>query len=830
MLTATERRRYNSPSTMLTDLKHAARILLKKPGFTAVVVSTLALGIGASAAIFSVLDAVLLRPLPYPNQERIVELRELDEKGKGMSFAEPNFDDLRARSRSFDALAQYSAWPQAVAGGSEPLRTIACAVSGDFFRVLRVRPVLGRVFSSDSLAESNEIVVVSYAFWKRLLGGRTDLDGTALRFNNRSFAVIGVLPAETEFPPTVDIWFPSQLYPAIPSRTAHNWRVAGRLKSGISLEQARSEVAAIGRQLKVEHGTQTDAASFGLTPLRERLVKDVRGILLVVGGAVGLLLVIACSNVANLLLVRATARRQEIAVRAALGASRWRLARQFITETILLTLVAGTLGVLLAFWGVDLIIGAYHGNLPRVGRIGVNSTVLLFTLAVSLFAGLILGLVPALNWSHRQLQDDLQSAGRGKSTSRSSARFRNVLIVSQVTLTLILLIGAGLLGRSFQRLMEVNPGFQAESAVAMTVSMPAPEEPAAQRRLAQFYQQLLERLSALPGVIAVGGTNALPLSGTGANGTFIIEDGSKPAQTMAALVEQHNALSGSGKTGDADYRVASADYFAAMSIPLIRGRLFQESDGPDSLHAALISESLARRYWPNEDPLGRQIQFGNMDGDLRLLHVVGVVGDVRDEGLDAEARPTVYVNYFQRPAAAAQFSIVLRGQGDAGALTSAMRREARALNPEMPTKFQTLREIVSGSLDNRRFSMLMIAVFAGSALALAMVGLYGVMAYITAERTREIGIRMALGAQRRQMLGMMLRQSLTLVGLGIAMGIGASSLGTRLLRSLLYGVGATDPWTYAGVVALLGGAALLASYIPARRAMRVDPTVALRYE
>ncbi len=822
-------------NSWLHEARLAARSLLKRPGFTAVAILTLALGIGASTAIFSVVEAVLVRPLPYPDQERIVEIRELDEKGKGMSFAQPNFVDLRARGHSFDALAEYSAWPESVAGGSEPVRTLACAVSGDFFRVLGVTPVLGRLFASESLAENKEVAVVSYGFWKRLLGGRAELEGMSLRFHNRSFAVIGVLRAETEFPPGVDVWFPVEIYPPAfrdpnGSRTAHNWRVTGRMKPTVSIEAARSEIGEIGRQLKIEQGTLTDAASFGIAPLRERLVKDIRGVLWVVCGAVAVLLLIACSNVANLLLVRATARRQEMAVRAALGASRWRLARQFITETVLLTLGAGALGAILAFWGVDLIVGAYHGNLPRVGQIGVNSTVLAFTLAVSLLAGLVLGLVPGLSSSHRQLQNDLQSAGRGKSTSRSSSRFRNFLTIAQVALTLMLLIGAGLLGRSFQRLMEVDPGFQPESAVAMTVSMPDPEEPAGQRRLTLFYQQLFERLNALPGVIAVGGANALPMSGMGANGTFIIEDGVKPAQTIAALIEQLNALSGSGKTGDAEFRVSTSGYFAAMGIPLIRGRFFQESDGPDSSHVALISESLVRRYWPNEDPIGKQIQFGNMDGDVRLLHVVGVVGDVRDDGLEANWRPTVYVNYLQRAAAASEFSIVLRAHGDAGALMAAMRREARALNPEMPTKFQTLREIVSASLDNRRFSTVMLGIFAGSALALAMVGLYGVMAYITSERTHEIGIRMALGAQRIDMLGMILRQSFALVLAGVALGILASISLTRLLGALLFGVPATDVPTYAVVVGLLVLAAALASYIPARRAMKVDPMVALRYE
>ncbi len=814
---------------MTSDFRYALRTLLKSPAFTAVAVLTLALGIGASTAIFSVLDAVLLRPLPYPNQERIVELRELDEKNHAMSFAEPNFDDLVARQHSFEALAKYTVFPDAIIGGSEPVRGNVCAASPEFFRVLGITPALGRVFTDD--AAGKEAVVVSNGFWKRYLGARPDLQGMSLRFNNHSFAVIGVLPPELEFPPSTAVWFRADIFPPNTSRTAHNWRAAGRVKPGISLEQARSDIAAIGRQLKSEHGSLIDAASFGLTPLRERFVKDLRGVLLIVGIAVAVLLLIACSNVANLLLVRATARRYETAVRAALGASRWRLARQFIVEAIVLTLAAGVLGTMLAFWSVDLIVGSYHGNLPRIGQIGVNTTALGFTLGVSLLTGALLGIVPALSSSKKQLQSDLQSAGRGKSASRASAHFRNLLIVAQVALTLVLLVGAGLLGRSFQRLLAVNPGFETESAVAMTVSMPAAEEPADQRRLAQFYQQLLERLRAVPGVISVGGTNALPMSGDGANGTFMIEDGANPAKDMAGLVRQMDALRGvSGKSGDADFRVSSAGYFAAMGIPLVRGRLFQDSDGPDAPHVAVISQTLARRFWPNEDPVGRQIQFGNMDGDVRLLHVVGVVGDVRDEGLDAEPRPIVYVNYFQRPAAAADFSIVAHARGDASALTDAMRREARALNPEMPTKFQTVKEIVSASLDNRRFSMVMLGVFAGAALLLAMVGLYGVVSYITSQRTHEIGIRMALGAQRFDMLRMIFRQSFALVVSGVVLGIIASFALTRLLASMLYGVQATDVMTYAGVVGLMVVAAALASYVPARRAMKVDPVVALRYE
>lgn len=814
---------------MISDFRFAARSLLKRPGFTIVAVATLALGIGASSAIFSVVDAVLLRPLPFPQQERVVELRELDENGHGMPVADPNFDDLQRQSRSFEAIARYNAGPDAVAGGTEPVRTIACAASADFFRVLGVKALLGRLFSPATDSGENQVAVVSYGFWKSSLGGRSNLEGTTLRLEDHRFSVIGVLPPGVEFPPNVSVWFPASVYPSTPSRTAHNWSVAARLRDGVSTEQAQAEVAAIGRQLKSQFGNQTDAASFGLAPLRERMVKSVRSLLLILCGAVGLLLVIACSNVANLLLVRATSRRREIALRAALGASRWQLARQFLAETLLLTLTAGVLGVLFAYWGVSVIVGLYHGNLPRIGGIGVDTPLLFFALGLSLFVGLLLGLVPSLHVSHRQLQADLQEGGRGTGGA-SSSRIRNGLIVAQVGLTLMLLVGAGLLGRSFQRLLQVNPGFSAESAVAMTVSQAVPETPAAERQLAQFYQRLLERLRQLPGALAVGGTNALPMSGDGANGSFVIESGGQTAQTNDDLAKEFTALAGSARLRDAEFRVASDGYFSTMHIPLLRGRVFSENDGPDAPAVALVSQSLVKRYWPNEDPIGKEIQFGNMDGDLRLLHIVGVVGDVRDDGLDAAPRPTVYVDYFQRPRAAAQFSVVLRSHGDAASLVSAMRREARALDPEMPTEFQMLEQVVSSSLDNRRFTMVMLGVFAGAALLLAMVGLYGIMAFVTSQRTREIGIRMAFGAQRGDMLRLILRQSFTLVGAGLAAGIFGALAGTRLLGTLLYDVGATDVATYLAVVLLLGGAALLASLLPARRATKVNPTEALRAE
>ena len=782
---------------------------------------------GAATAIFSVVNAVLLRPLPYPSQDRLVELTELSATGRSMRFAQPNFDDLAARNRSFEAVASYTRSSEAVSGGSEPIRTNISGVSPDFFRVLRIAPLVGRFFST----EKDPVAVVSYRFWKRELEGRPNLEGTVLRFANRSFAVVGVMPPGAEFPDGVEVWFPSAVvYPYIESRTAHNFLAIGRLHSDVSFEQARAEVASIGRNVKLEHGSQIDAACFGMLPLRERLIRDIRGVLFMLCGAVGLLLLIACSNVGNLLLVRATARRKELAVRAALGASRARLARQLITESILLTLLAGALGTLFAFWGVGLIVGLYHGNLPRVGDISIDVRVLFFTLAVAIITGVILGLVPVLHASTRQLQTNLHDAGRGHSAGRAARRIRNALVVIQVALTLMLLVGAGLLGRSFQRLLSVDPGFRAENVVSMTVLMPEPEQPAALRALGQFNHRLLERIESLPGITNAGGISALPMSGNGANGTFLeVRDGKAP-ETMREFVQKLDALSPSERARDADYRAASAGYFRTIGIPLIRGRLFQETDGPDAPHVALVSESLVRRFWPNENPIGKQIEYGNMDSDLHLLNIVGVVGDIRDNGMDRDPRPTVYTNYLQRPLATSEFSIVVRGRGDISGMMAAMRREARALNPEMPIQFETISQIVSTSLDNRRFSMVMVGFFAAAALALAMIGLYGIMAYIAEERTTEVGIRMALGAERGDILRLILWQSFSLVLVGAVVGIAGALGGMRVLRTFLYGVGAADFVTYGIVLTLLTVAASLASYFPARRAMSVDPVQALRAE
>jgi putative ABC transport system permease protein len=798
-------------NTLWQDLKYAIRMLRTRPGFTSAAVISLAVGIGACAAIFSVVDSVLLRSLPYPEPDRIVQLREVNAKGTLIPVAEPNFIDARARNNSLDSLAQLSGALVTVTGGSQPVRTRAYWVSADFFRVLGVQPFMGRVFlPEESKPGGDQVAVVSYGFWQRLMSGKTDLTGAALNVSEQVVTVVGVMPPGFAYPEGAEVWIPRETLPPQTSRTAHNWSVIGRLRSGAQLEQARADLSAIGKQLKEDYGKDVDAIDMALIPLQEYQVRNVRTGLLILLGAVGFLLLIACANVANLLLAQATARQKELAVRAALGATRLRLARQFITESLALALIAAAAGVLLSFWGVDLLVALNQNNLPRASEIGVNWRALIFTLMLSLLVAVALGLVPALRSAGKDLQSTLNESGRGQSANAFSHRLRSLLVVSQVALTLVLLIGAGLLARSFIQLLRVDPGFHPESAVAMDISLASAKNDQQNQQLARFNQQLLERLSQLPGVTAAGGINSLPMTGGGSNGTFLIDN--NPANT-----------------GYAEYRGASQGYFAAMGIPLLRGRLFEQSDHADSLHVALISQSLAQKYWPDEDPIGKRIQFGNMDGDLRLLNIVGIVGDVRERGLDTDVRPTVYAYSFQRPQPS-NYSIVVRANTDPAALIASMRGELESLSRDVPASFRTIEQIFSSSLNDRRFSLVLFSVFAGVALLLAITGIYGVMSYVVQQRTREIGIRMALGAKPKDVLKLVIKQGMKLAAGGVAIGAGASLALTRLIESLLFGVSATDPITFVGIAALLSAVALAACYIPARRATRVDPMVALRYE
>ena len=792
----------------MNDLKFAFRQLLKNSGFTAVAVLTLALGIGACTAIFSIVDAVLLRPLPYPQAEKIVSLSEVNKQGNQITFAEPNFLDVHARNHTLAAAAQYNMQLTTVLGGSEPVRTRVAYVSGDFYKALGVQPAIGRSFlSAEAKTGGQPVAVVSQGYWQRLLGSRKDLAATPIRLGDRTYTVVGVMPQSFNFPKDAEIWLPIEVFPPSQSRTAHGRRVIARLRDGVTLVEARAELSALGKQLKQEHGTNVDLVDIATLPLQEALVGEVSQSLWVILAAVGLLLLVACTNVANLLLAQATARRREFAVRTALGATRWRLARQFIAENLLLALLAGAVGVLLSFGSVAALVALNQGNLPRADEISVDARALAFTLALSALVAVALGLVPLLRFGGRAAQAGLKEAARGQSASATSQRMRATLALTQVALTLVLLLGAGLLIKSFIKVLEIDPGFRTESAVAMELSLN--DEPP--QRRASFYQQVLERLAVLPGVTAVGGVNGLPMVGGGADGQF--------------LMDNNPALKGYG-----ELRVASPGYFKAMGIRLLRGRLFDQSDGPQTPQVALISEALQRQYWPNEDPLGKGIQYGNMDGDTHLLQVVGVVSDVREFGLEAKAQPTVYVHYLQRPRQAWGFAIVARTQGDVKALIPAMRSAVQALSRDVPTNFRTLDQIFSSSLNKRRFSLVIFGSFAAVALLLATLGIYGVTAYAVAQRTQELGIRLALGAQVSDVLRLVIGQGMKAVLLGIVIGLGGAFALTRLIAHLLFEVSATDPLTFAVVASLLIFVTLLACYLPARRATRVDPMEALRCE
>jgi putative ABC transport system permease protein len=825
--------------SFIQDLRFGARMLMKQPGFTLIAVLTLALGIGAAAAIFSFVDAVLLRSLPYPQPDRLVQLREVSDRGGQMRFAEPNYGDVRDNVRSFESIAQYTSYVNTVNGANEPARARMAVVSGGFFKVLGVQPQAGRSFlPEESRPGGNPVVVISHGFWQRLLGGKADFSGTALKIDNLNYTVIGVMPPEFDFPNRSEVWIARELTPVNTSRTAHNWNVIARLGDDVALAQAKAEVSALGWQLKQQFGKDTDAADFAVIPQHEFLVRDVKSGLWLIGGAVALLLLIACANVANLLLAQVTARQQELSVRQALGASRLQLTRQFVTECVMLTLVGASLGVALSFRGVGLLTSLIGDGLPRVETVSVNLRVLMFALGLALLTGLALGLVPALRSGGKNLQADLK--GTRETSGAATQRLQGAFTVLQVALTMLLLVGAGLLMRSFYKLLQNDLGFRTESAVVMTLSLPDYEsarergkklvqlytrigkgekvgdneltrfeENANEKRMALFYRQLFERLQALPGVMAAGGITDLPLAGDGPDGTFIIDN--DPA-----------------KKGYADYRRTSPGYFAALGIPLLRGRLFEPTDQPGAEHVAVISQSLARKYWPNEDPIGKRIQFGNMDGDLRLLHVVGVVGDVREQ-LHEEAQPTVYANSRQRPQPTA-FAVVVRGNAQLNTLIAAMRQTLQILDPEIPATYRTLSQVFSDSLGRRRFNLALFGVFAVVSLLLAVMGIYSVLAYTVTQQTREIGIRMALGAQTADVLKLIVARGMRFTGIGIVAGIAGALMLRQFVASLLYGITTTDPLTFASIAMLLAVVALVACWIPARRATKVDPLTALRHE
>jgi putative ABC transport system permease protein len=807
----------------MNDFRLAFRQLGGAPTFTTVVIATLALGIGASTLIFSVVKAVLLEALPYPESERIVRVFEIDENGRRSRPSDPNFADLEQQSRSFAAFAQYGSDPQPVSGGGESARLPVAVVSREFFDVLGIAPVLGRGFLPEELHEgAAPAALVSYGFWQRYLGGRPDFPTQTLTLGVTTYAIVGVLPPGFAFPDGADVWTPAELWPITPSRTSHNYEAIGRLAPGVSLAQARDDLGAIARRLKTEYGDDIRMADAAAIPLHDLIVGGVRPALLLLAAAVALLFVIACANVVSMLLARAVAREHELAVRVALGAGRGRIAALFFAEALVLCIAASAVGTAVAASGTELLVALDAGMLPRADAIGVDWTALAFAAGLAVLTAAAFSLIVT---PHAAADGSLPASRRSVTGARRSG-LRDALVAAQVALALVLLIGAALFGRSFARLMDVEPGFRMDDILYMDVSVAWPRDRDDLAPLAPFHEELIDRLRALPGVEGVGGITMPPLAGSGWNGQLV----ELAHRDEIVNFEDYEVVSSDPtRTMQAEYRIASEDYFATLDIPLLRGRVFERGDGPGAEHVAVVSRSLAERRWPGQDPLGKLVQYGNMDGDLTPFRVVGVVGDVREFGLDAAPRPTFYGYYRQRLRSLNNFSIAIHAP-NANAPMAAARDIVQRLNPDVAPVFTQSEDLFSASIAQRRFNLMAFGVFGGAALLLALAGVYGAIAFNVAQRMREIGLRIALGARGASVVGLVLRRSLFIAGIGVAAGTAVALGAARLVESLLYGVPPHDPVAFAAAAIALLIAAATAALVPAMRAARVDPMSTLREE
>lgn len=812
--------------TLAQDLRYVARTFVRSPGFFVVAILTLALGIGATTAIFSVVNGVLLRPLPYPSSERIVQIFQSTQDGTRNSFTEPNFIDVKEQSRSFSRVGMSSS-PEivTVTGMSAPTRAKMSAVSGEFFSVFQLAPEVGRVFLPDEGAASTpSAVVVSHKFWTDHLGSSPSLANQTLKIGNDLLTIVGVMPEAMDYPVGTELWIPHDPDPRR-SRTSGGWRAVARLKDGISVAQAGQEMNALARRLKEQYGDETGMFGAEVVSLHDLIVGKVRNALMILLGASAFLLLIACANVVNLLVARMTIRRSEIGLRLALGASRRRLARQMLTEAGLLSLVGGVGGVAIAALGVRLLLTMQNSNIPRATEVNVDWPVMLFALSVSILAALSLGLLTAWHGTQSDIREALSSAQRTQSGGGSGTTIRRALVVLQMALTVVLLVGAGVLGRSFVHLLQVDPGFRTTNLVIVDVVLPFEGGATAGVQRTAFYEELMERVRAIPGVSKVGGASGVPLVGGGSDGSFLVM--TRPDEPIK-MEDFPTIAKDPRRSGYANFMVADGNYFAAMNIPLIAGRTFDSSDGPNTTHVGVISASLAKEKWPNESPIGKIIQYGNMDGDLRPFTVVGVVGDVRQDNLATEPTPTFYAFQPQRTNAAQSFHIVMQTAGDPTSVMASARSIAKQLRPDVPPLLRTMETVVTESVAERRFVLTLVGVFGVAALILATLGVYSVISYLVTQRRQEISVRIALGAQRGTVLRMVLRQGASLALIGIAIGaLGALSL-TRLLKGLVYGISTTDPLAFGGMILLLGIVAVVASWLPARRATRVDPLSVLR--
>ena len=810
--------------TLLQDVRYGLRILLKKPSFTAIAVLTLALGIGANTAIFSVVNGVLLRPLPLLEPDRLATFwLSAPEKGlTEVNIPQGLFSYYRERSHAFESMAAYDTGSLSLTGAGEPERLSCANITFDYFSVLGREPQIGRAFlAQEDTPGNNNVVILSFELWQRRFGGDPEILGKSINLNNRPTVVVGVMPSGFDFPhpaersdfPHIELWVPLGLDPQ--NNSYWNYSVTGRLTPGVTTADAQREIAALADAFFREHNFSKEGETGTLAvvvPLTQKIIGGVRTQLLVLLAAVGFVLLIACSNIANLLLVRATSRSREMAIRNCLGASRRRIIAQLLIESLLLALAGAGGGLLLAAWGVDGIKSLSGAGIPRLNQVRFDWPVLLFTVGAALLTGLVCGLAPALRASRVNLQQALKEGARG-TASASSKRLNDAFVIAQIALSLVLLIGAGLLLESFRKLLSVDPGFRSENVLSGRLELPETKytTPAQVRN---FYARLLDRVQNLPGVRAAGFCNVVPFSGGGDGEEFTVE-GQQPGPGDPVQVTW--------------YRSATPGYFGAIGIPILKGRAFEDSDTETSQRVAIVDEKIARTYWPNEDPIGKHVRVGRASQGNPWLTVVGVVASVKNRKLDEDARFYLYQPFSQ--SISRETSLVIRSDKNPEALIAAARGEVLALDPELPLyAVETLEQAVARSLSAKRLTKLLLTGFAATALLLAAMGIYGVMSLSVSSRINEFGIRVALGAQPRDVFRLVISQGMRLAFGGVALGLAAAFGLTRLLASLLFEVSSTDPATFSIVALLLTGVALLACYVPARRATRVDPMVALRYE